>query len=232
MNSTGTSRLESLRRRSTGAGERGAAFAFVGGGQDGDGGEGSDRAVDPETSSRAETLLRSIGLVATPPGSTPLRLESAFETAWRERLREIRTQDAQREVLAARLGTAPGRVTLAVTGDGFVATRGDGRVGCWPSNAAFLADLAAAETLDERRPDWQSLEPDEQGIVLTALRLFLDRCPNCDGALVGADAGTGTATAAELERPSATGTARTGADRGVSLECAYCGVMVIRAPYE
>ncbi|AEH38608.1 hypothetical protein [Halopiger xanaduensis] len=232
MNSTGTSRLELLHRGSSAAGDGDAAFAFVGGGRKGDGGSVTDGAFDSEASSRAETLLRSIDLVATPPGSTPLRLESAFESARRERLHEIRTQDAQREVLAARLGTAPGRVTLAVTGDGFVATRDDERIGCWPSNAAFLADLAAAETLDERRPDWRGLEPDEQGIVLTALRLFLDRCPNCDGALVGTDAGTGTATTDELERPSATGTARTGADRGVSLECAYCGVMVIRAPYE
>lgn len=230
MNSTGTSRLESLRRGSSGSEERGAASVFVGRGQEGDGDGANDITLDPETSSRAEALLRSIGIVATPPGSTPLRLESAFETAWRERLHDIRAQDAQRKVLAARLETVPGRVTLAVTGDGFVATRGDERIGCWPSNAAFLADLAAAETLDERRPDWRDLEPDEQGLVLTALRLFLDRCPNCDGALVGAD--TGTATTDELDRPSATGTARTGADRGVSLECAYCGVMVIRAPYE
>lgn len=231
MNSTGTSRLESLRRGASEAG-RETVSAFLGGGQNEDPGGESDVAFDPETSSRAETLLRSIGVVATPPGSTPLRLESAFETAWRERLCEIRATDAQREVLAARLEIAPGRVTLAVTGDGFVASRGDERIGCWPSNAAFLADIAAAETLDDRQPDWLTLEPNEQGIVLTALRLFLDRCPNCDGELVGADAGTGTATAAELERPSATGTARTGADRGVSLECAYCGVMLIRAPYE
>ncbi|GAB3675873.1 hypothetical protein [Halopiger thermotolerans] len=237
MDSTSTGRLDLLREAAAAVGGGGAASVFGSDGRDGDGGAldaeagaGTGTASPSASSSRAELLLRSIGVVATPPGSAPLRLEPAFETARREQLREIRAQDAQREVLAARLETAPGRVTLAVTADGFVATRGDERVGCWPSNAAFLADLAAAETLDDRRPDWRTLESDERGVVLTALRLFLDRCPNCDGALVGTDAGE--ATGDELAAPGTARSDRTGAERGVSLECAYCGVMLVREPYD
>ena len=186
-----------------------------------------------ESAADAEALLRSLDVV-TVIESGRLRLEPGFRRAWRDRTVDIRERNAQLEALARRLEVAPGRVALAVTSDGFVATRDRTRIGCWPSNAAFLADLAAASVLErENDAGWRAFDEPERSAALTALRLFLERCPNCDGAIVEADSSAvriGEPAGRSLDGESAAGPTvdSTGT---VALECDCCGVMVIREPY-
>ena len=44
-----------------------------------------------------------------------------------------------------------------------------------------MADVAAEEELRERHPAWHRLGFDERTEILGALRLWLERCPECDG---------------------------------------------------
>ncbi|RQG88925.1 hypothetical protein EA462_11055 [Natrarchaeobius halalkaliphilus] len=134
--------------------------------------------------SDAETLLRSTSAVVDAgrkDGDRGLRLEPTFRTAWNDRIEEIRETNSRLEELAARLDCERDRLALSVSSDGFVASRDRDRIGCWPSDSAFLADLAATAVLSESDPVWQTLERDERRLVLTGLRLFLERCPNCKG---------------------------------------------------
>lgn len=53
----------------------------------------------------------------------------------------------------------------------------------WESPEALLADVAAASLLSDRLAGWENLDRDERRAALTGLRLFLDRCPACGGAI-------------------------------------------------
>lgn len=55
------------------------------------------------------------------------------------------------------------------------------QVGQWPSEAALLADIAAAQVIEKRIPNWGQVEPQSKGQLLNALRLFLETCPTGDG---------------------------------------------------
>jgi len=51
----------------------------------------------------------------------------------------------------------------------------------WSTVPAFRVDIAAGRLLIDRVSDWTDLPPGNRNEVLEAVRLFLDRCPNCHG---------------------------------------------------
>ncbi|RQG97964.1 hypothetical protein [Natrarchaeobius chitinivorans] len=168
--------------------------------------------------SAAETLLRSTSAVVDVDrgnGEDGLSLESTFHSAWDDRMREIRESGNRLEELADRLDRGTDRLALEVTDDGFAATCDREQVGCWPSDGAFLADLAATAVLCETDPTWQTLEQRERRLVLTALRLFLERCPTCDGSLAGGRNGDESDGSTECQ---------------LSVQCLRCGSLLVREP--
>ncbi|NGM69708.1 hypothetical protein G6M89_11930 [Natronolimnobius sp. AArcel1] len=193
----------------------------------------SDTSLD-STDDLVTLLCATIAVERTESGQ--LRLEPSFRTDWTDRLLEIRERETHLETLAAHLEIDARRLELSVEPDGFVATCDRDRVGCWPSNAALLADLAAASVLEVRGENWHALDGDERGAVLTALRLFLEWCPNCDGEIhetelpTGSLAGESTGLLPDSSRQSPPNSLEsTGGD--LALACASCGVMFVRKPY-
>lgn len=53
----------------------------------------------------------------------------------------------------------------------------------WGSQAALVADVAAAELLRTRLDEWPELDGDRRRSLLMGLRFCLDQCPSCDGRL-------------------------------------------------
>jgi hypothetical protein len=53
----------------------------------------------------------------------------------------------------------------------------------WPSQAALVADLAAASLLQESIRNWDDFSYSTQDELLSGLRIFLNHCPNCSGRL-------------------------------------------------
>lgn len=53
----------------------------------------------------------------------------------------------------------------------------------WESDAALVADAAAASVLRDRLDDWEALDRDARLDLLRRIRLASDRCPDCGGAL-------------------------------------------------
>ncbi|MDZ5811354.1 hypothetical protein U4E84_08330 [Halorubrum sp. AD140] len=83
--------------------------------------------------------------------------------------------------LAGLTGLDEDGLSLWWRGDaGFAHADGE-RVGRWESRAAFLADVAADRALMAHRDDWTSLPLASRSGVLGALRLFVERCPTCEG---------------------------------------------------
>ena len=160
-----------------------------------DGGEAASAGV--------ESLLRSTGVVVDCAEEDDLCLESTFRTGWRERIATLEDEDARLEALASRLDLETAEVTLEHSTGGYAARHEGDRIGIWPSESAFLADLAASLTLDGHGSGWQELTADEQGIVLTGLRVFLEACPTCEGEIDGdeqtVESCCSTATRASIE---------------------------------
>lgn len=161
--------------------------------------------------SDVEKLLLSTGVVIDHP-DVGLELESSFRTAWHDRIAELREGEGRLEELGAVLGVNAGSLRFEITAEGYAATDGRSRVGLWPSEAAFLADLAAVPLLEEAGPAWRGFDDDERGAVLSALRMFLAECPKCEGAVVGS-------VPAGPFRDSTRG--------DVSVECEFCGVKLV-----
>jgi hypothetical protein len=131
-------------------------------------------------------------------GPEDLELSPAFAAAWDERLREM---DADRvglndgagptihgdspavgvADLAELTGLDPDSLVVQRYGEAVVANVGAERIGRWESRAAFVADVAAARELDDWVPHWRSSPLAARSELLGSLRLFLERCPACDG---------------------------------------------------
>lgn len=128
-----------------------------------------------------EAFLAAAGAVAECENADDLCLTDAFRRAWREEIERLRDADTNRADAASLLDVDAERLSIESYEDAFLARLNGRRVGHWESYAAFLADLAAAAVLRERHERWASLSARSRGQVLSGLRLFLERCPSCDG---------------------------------------------------
>ncbi|GAB3677718.1 hypothetical protein [Halopiger thermotolerans] len=100
--------------------------------------------------------------------------------AWQTEIDVRRAGDRRRQ--AARfLEVDPETVTIE-RGDERVVVRADERtVGRWESEPALLADLAGAQVLADRIPDWNRRPLSHRSRLATGLRAFLETCPRCGG---------------------------------------------------
>lgn len=130
-----------------------------------------------------EAILMEDGVLVETADGADLKVAPDFRAAWAERMRE---NDRERDAasLAWLLDIDPDRLTVKPSGEALVA-RVDGEwVGQWESRAAFVADVAAATIFEDRGGTWDELPTWARSEVLGGLRLFLERCPTCDGDVV------------------------------------------------
>jgi hypothetical protein len=135
----------------------------------------TDEEFDPET-----TLVR-VGALRECPEGDDLCLTDDFGEVWQEELSALDAETGRDELLET-LDVDAGEVEYAEFGRAFVARIDGQTVGKWESEAAFLADLAAARVFEAHYPGWAALSVEARGQLLNGLRLFLDTCPSCGGA--------------------------------------------------
>jgi hypothetical protein len=137
-----------------------------------------------EDDADVETFLLDVDAVEECRDGTDLCLTDGFETAWYDRVESLRDRGDEADDVAALfegLDVDPERVRIESYGGAYGAYIDDTRVGQWESRAAYLADVAAEAELRGRHPAWHRLGFDERTEILGALRLWLERCPACDG---------------------------------------------------
>jgi len=137
-----------------------------------------------EDDADVETFLLDVGAVEVCRDETDLCLTDDFREAWYDRIqthRERGDADDSVAVLFDGLDIEPDRVRVESYGDAYEAYIDDTRVGQWESRAAYFADLGAEAELRARHPAWHRMGFDERTEILGALRLWLERCPSCDG---------------------------------------------------
>ncbi|EMA63256.1 hypothetical protein [Halorubrum kocurii] len=163
---------------------------------------GKGRDPGPPAAIDAESYLLSAGVLVETPDGSDLAFAPWFESAWRTHLAALRDAavEAAAPVAASPDGTRPAApadvdalaeltgidedgLSLRWRGDAGFAHAGDDRIGHWESRSAFLADVAADSALTTHLDDWASLPLASRSGVLGALRLFVERCPTCEGAV-------------------------------------------------
>jgi len=130
----------------------------------------------PEPAASAEGPLFAARVV-TRDGSDVV-LAPSFREAWRDRIEATR----ERGVEPAAVGRTFDAEDVRRTGELSFVIDGNASVR-WESDAALVADVAAATLLRERLEGWSDFDKDDRTATLTGLRLFLENCPSCDGVL-------------------------------------------------
>jgi len=132
-----------------------------------------------ERLSPEEELMRA-GALEECETDEDLCLTDGFREAWHDEI-ESAAKVKDRDALFDLLEVDHAEVSLTEFEDGFRAQIRGTPVGVWESEAAYEADLAAAEVLSETYDGWGSLSSEGRSRLLTGLRIFLDRCPECGG---------------------------------------------------
>lgn len=129
---------------------------------------------DPESS------LAAAGALVPCPDGDDRCLDPSVRAAWRREMTsvDVDLEDAFHAMLPEAVES---HATVGRRGNAVLGRVADTTVVEWPSRAAFVADAAAARTLAAVDPAWNDRRFDEQTHLLAALRLWLNRCPICDG---------------------------------------------------
>ncbi|WP_435349533.1 hypothetical protein [Haloarchaeobius sp. HRN-SO-5] len=131
---------------------------------------------------QAEQSLVEAGTVV--PVSDDLALDPAFGREWYARMDTLTNDEAQRRALAGIVGLDAEHLRLDERPGRFVAWYDGEWLGQWESRAAFVADAGGGEVLATRIDSWDSMPVAYRSELLAGLRLFLDACPTCGGAVV------------------------------------------------
>jgi len=137
---------------------------------------GADGDLDGSLLDRTEVLVEC-------PDRDDLCLEKGFQETWRENMLALRSDERrQHTVLVSTLDddVEPDVITLHEGSHVVEATVRRVTVGEWPSRAALIADLAAGLLLADRDPRWREIDVQTRGTALARLRIFLEKCPECD----------------------------------------------------
>ncbi len=127
-----------------------------------------------------------------------LRLTEEFRHVWRRRIDQLRDTDRAILRMALVLELDPDDLSVEERDGEFHAFLRGTEIGRWPSESAFLADLAVRPTLEEWLPLWDDLDDASRGELLARLRVFLEACPVCDGDLVPVEPAPISDTSVEL----------------------------------
>jgi hypothetical protein len=158
-------------------------------------GKGSEPA--PPTDIDAESYLLSSGVLVETPDGADLSFAPWFASAWEDALAELRfdavapdgavvaDDDPNADVasLASLTGVPEASLSLSWSGGAAFAFADGQRIGHWESRSAFLSDVAADRALSTTLDDWPALSLAARSDVLGAIRLFVERCPACDGSV-------------------------------------------------
>lgn len=162
----------------------------------------------------AESRLRDAGVLETVPAieadeTHGTRLVPAFRAAW---LDTLDTRETAEVADGVRATFGDDATTTPVGGELTTVVDGERLIG-WESEAALRADIAAAAVLTTRHDSWEELDGPDRQELLSTLRAYLDRCPNCGSTVELTDS-----LIESCCRP---------AERTVTAQCVDCGATLL-----
>jgi hypothetical protein len=143
-----------------------------------------DQAPEPRRSAAdidVERELMDAGVLEECENVDDLCLDDAFADAWRARIETVRDDEVSPELLRDFFPVDVADLEFDVREDAVMARRDGTLVAQWESDAALIADASAADVFHDRYEEWDTYTFDAQFELVGGLRLFLERCPTCDG---------------------------------------------------
>lgn len=135
-----------------------------------------------------EAVLLNHGLLTVDPSGTDLAIAPGAAAELRAATAAVNASPSDEETLSELAGVDADGLRFGWEGDAYVARVGHEKVAVWESRSAFLADAAADRVFADRVPGWTDDPLARRTALLGAFRIFLDRCPTCDGEVtVGRD---------------------------------------------
>jgi len=125
-------------------------------------------------------VLDETGVITECEDAADVCLDDDFRIAWQEHVESIRADGSVRNRLFDYLAVDRSEVTFEELGANFEARLDGDSLGQWESEAALLADASAMAALNDGYDRWPALDDSQRFDVAKALRVFLDRCPDCD----------------------------------------------------
>lgn len=129
----------------------------------------------------AETELVRAGALEECDDDDDLCLTDGFRSDWDDEIARLRENETDRAALLGLLNVEERNVEFREHGTAFQAFVDGTPVGTWESEAAYIADLAAAKALVSYHPNWTRLSIEAKSQLLSGLRLFIEDCPACGG---------------------------------------------------
>lgn len=136
-----------------------------------------------------EAAVQSLSVVAEDPDNASLTLDPAFREEWRETMANIQSNSLSMDVLsevAPVIGLPQNELCIHPEVDGGDRIRlewGGWPIGLWPSRTGFIADMAANHLLITSVNTSSPSNPKTWRRRITGLRMLLESCPECQGAL-------------------------------------------------
>ena len=142
-----------------------------------------DRLVDEVAPIDPEAVLRDQGLLEPCPDVDDLCLTPAVATAFETAIERRREEVDRTAELAAFLEVEADRLRVRTGPRGVVRVHIEDEAlrGSWESEAALVADLAAASVLEDHDGEWHERSVQERATLAGGLRAFVERCPGCGG---------------------------------------------------
>lgn len=152
---------------------------------------------EQEAADFSERFLSRADILVGSPGGNERCLDRGFAEGWQEQVQIARENEGAKQIQLTALAP-PGVEGVSVEHHGTtsapllgveepvttITATVDGRqIGMWGSEAALLADIAAAAELRKTIPEWGQLDIKQRSRVLLSLRIFLERCPSCDASV-------------------------------------------------
>mgnify|MGYP000011756089 CR=1 FL=1 len=110
-----------------------------------------------------------------------LCVADAYHDPWRARIETVRENDVEPSLLRDFFPVDVADVAFDRHEGAVIARMNGTRIAHWESEAALIADVAAAAVFRERLDRWDDYSFEAQVELVGGLRLFLERCPDCDG---------------------------------------------------
>lgn len=130
--------------------------------------------AEPTEQSDSAHVLSATGVVEFQDGDVHLMPD--FRRGWRERIQGVREHGPERadvrEAFDADEVAEHGHLSFVIDGT---------ELHRWESEAALVADIAAAAELRSRSVDWSAFDIAKRTDICTGLRLLAQHCPTCDG---------------------------------------------------
>ena len=164
-----------------------------------------------------EAVLLETGVIVEDARGTDFEVAPEFKATWIERYEAVTASEADVSLLAELVAVEPDRLDIEWHGNAFVAWMDDTWIGQWESRVAFLADVAASEILPAYVPEWGQLSLAHRSNTLGVLRLFIERCPACNG-VVALEAEVKESCCREVDV--------------IATTCRGCGERIFEAVYE